>query len=742
MAAVITLGLAACDPETIDQVETCIEDPSLPECQPDQLLADQIVSDWDGSMEHIELAMEEMDFSEAMTQTMTFDLAFNDGYENVVMSFESEDRYVFGEYVLMQRIISEEIQVDGENIVLEAEVIYKEVETGVHVYVNIAQIKSLLAAQGGQEVVDGMNALGLEEDWVLFKFDDSLANIIEIEVLKDMLVEVFFKEVGANFFYDLQDEVELELGFDFEVHGLNLGLFVDYILNDQFEDAELMLENIDFELLLSDFELNVIAPAVADELMYMALDIEAALPGIVVADEVVFLNTNGFFAWVEQLTDDELEYYITEAFDAETYEIYTHHQAGTLDHFIIMTFLNDPYNEADLREIPGFDFDLFKTTMDNLDYDAFYMETVELEMLFAAIYGGQDAFDGYLDVLTATAPETASILEAFSGTVLLFEDVVALIEDIEMGFENLSMFSEYFTMDYYVQNNMATIDVTVDENQMVNTEVEFSNYGELAVDVLEDAYWYLDGFSSFEMPYVSPINCPITETCEQMPLYDIQAMLNQFGPVVANIAFDPVENDIMIMSLDLAPVLAEFAESIQEESPIDTLEITMTLEEGAVIQVPTDVSIANDVAADFAKFSIYFVAWDLMDDLKYDLEYYGLDFNMVEGVNTIAELDLNLSKAFDADLSTITIGGTAIDPTFSIELVWIDGTNVFTEAITLAELDPVIGNGSGAPDAVEYATYLAKIDAENFNLTKLFLVYLLEEDDYYYEEYPEDDYYN
>ena len=121
---------------------------------------------------------------------------------------------------------------------------------------------------------------------------------------------------------------------------------------------------------------------------------------------------------------------MTEAFGPEFYEIYTHHQAGDLDHFIIMMFLNDEYNEMDLREIPGFDFDLFKMNMDNLDYDAWYLEEVQLEMLFAAIYGGQTAFDSYLTVLEATAPQTVKVFEAFKDENFCR---CLLEEDIQLG---------------------------------------------------------------------------------------------------------------------------------------------------------------------------------------------------------------------------------------------------------------------------------------------------------------------
>ncbi len=728
VSVLLTFGLGACDlfddPETILD---CIEDPTGPDCDPNVLLADTVIANWDGSMEHVELVMDNMDFSGSMKQTITFDAVIDDEYQAVSINVEIVDSYVFGEFDKMHRLMTLTVVADGEENEVVTEMIYAEVETGVHVYVNIAGIKQLLVDQMETEVVEAMEALGLDEDWVQFKFDDTLANVIEIEVLKDMLVEVFYKEVGVNFFYDLQDEIELDLGFDFEAYGVDLGLFVDYILDENFVQAELLLENVQFDAMLAAFDVVVVADIVSGWLVENQVIVETALPLYDFSPQLVVLEATGFVAWYNQLEVHEQEFFMSMIEDSEALEMFLHHQEGDLAHFIVMEILNDEYNE--LQDMVGLDFDALVIAMDNLDYDAFFAEDFMLADLFQAIYDGQDAFDVYVAGLVATAPQTAAILAPFSETVMYLEDVKSLIDDLELGFDNLSMFAEYFTMEYYVQNNMATLGVeaTVDNN--VLTTITFDNYGTLANDLLDDVYWYLDSFSSFEMPYVDPINCPTSEECEIIPLDEIELELNNMGPIEASMLYNPASLDYMEITIDFADVINDYFTTLDGApvNPIQVLELTIKVEEAATVTLPTQVSVANEVAEDFAKFSLFMYAYGVMEDLRWNLENGYEDLSFLVGATTSFEdAMIDASPAFDLDLSMVTVSGTAQDPVISIELFWIDGTNVFTSVITKLELEDVVGGGSGAPSAAEYQMYLAKVDPANYSTTKLFLMYLLD----------------
>lgn len=736
LAVFTVFGLAACDlgQGEIDDILNCLETPEDPECLVDGLYVDQLVAEWDGTLQHLSNVMDNMDFSTAMTQTSTILIQVVEGGDVIDVEVVTTDSFVFGEFNKVHREMTQTLNIMGEEISFTSEVIYEEVPTGVHVYFNTGSIKDLLVEQGLSEIVQGMSDLGLAEDWVLFQFDDTLENVIEIEVLRNMLKEVLFQEIGATAFYDLQDEIELELGFDFEAYGIDLGLFADYVLDGQLEQAEAMINAIDFENLKSDFDVLVMADMLSNQLVTDQAAIEAALPGYDFQNQLVFLETNGVMAWYHQLAAEEVTYFDSVYFQDPLAQIYINFQDGTLPYFLFTTFLME--SEFELREIPGFDYDLMVQNAELLDYEALVLEDVNLVLLFEAILAGQTEFDAFVTGLETTAPNTALILAPWSESMTYLDDVRTLIDDIELGFENLDMFSEYFTLEYYVQGNMAMIDVEANSNNEMVTNIVFDNYGSLFGDLINDLYWYLDSFQMVDMPYVDPINCPAGEYCEMLPIDMIEGELNSLGPINMSMVFDPLDPDYMIMNVELQEVFNEYYEGMTgEASPLQLVSITIEMEEGGEVIIPTVYSDVNQAAENFAKFSLYFYIYDIMDDLEWDMVEYG-DYSELVGVTTsFADTEFDLSLAFDIELSTITVSGTVDNPVISIDLYWVDGTRVFTAPITLDELQPVIGNGSGAPDAAEYAMYLGKVDPANYATTKLILMYLLQDDSNDYDDY-------
>ena len=100
---------------------------------------------------------------------------------------------------------------------------------------------------------------------------------------------------------------------------------------------------------------------------------------------------------------------------------------------------------------------------------------------------------------------------------------------------------------------------------------------------------------------------------------------------------------------------------------------------------------------------------------------------------------MGASAAFDSDLSYFRITGNEIDGyDYSMQLYWLDGTAVFTEPLLYSELLVQFDMGTGAPSRTEFLFWMDKVDEENFNMTKLFLVYMWEryQDNYYYVPEP------
>ena len=287
LVALFSLGMAACNnvPEDVDE---CIEDPTLPQCQicedgyelqgtecvpvdeplecedneqvingecveivvktPEEILVDFIVDECNqnGDLTFLSAAFEAMDFSEAMT--VTTDVNFNITADGETNYFEGTivDAYIMDEVNgdMMKRHIILDVNSEFQ---LDFEVIYHEVATGVHVYI---APESLLAAltEDNPEALMVLNWIGLNEDWIVFEFDDSLEQIIQIEVLKDMMVSLFFSEFGESVFTDFQeDELEVQIGFDLNQYGFDLGAMMDELIEEDFDSLELLIDGIDVE---------------------------------------------------------------------------------------------------------------------------------------------------------------------------------------------------------------------------------------------------------------------------------------------------------------------------------------------------------------------------------------------------------------------------------------------------------------------------------------------------------------
>ena len=139
-----------------------------------------------------------------------------------------------------------DVDVDGE-IEVQFSIIFQEVATGVHVYLEYRPIVDAISAQEPM-VATTMGWVGLDDTWMLFKADDSLANVVELAIVKDMLVSALFSEIGEMFFYDFQENtLEPEIGFDLNQYGVDLGLLVDKIIEEDWTTVETMLQGINVE---------------------------------------------------------------------------------------------------------------------------------------------------------------------------------------------------------------------------------------------------------------------------------------------------------------------------------------------------------------------------------------------------------------------------------------------------------------------------------------------------------------
>ena len=708
----------------------------------EEIAADLIEDNWDGTMEHADMLMEYMDFSDAMTMITEFNVDVTDG-EGIphVVNLMITDEIEHGEYDVIKRTVTGEFEEEEIEFVL----LIEETMTGFIVYYDTAFLRSILELEDTSgEVQDVLDTLDANGKWFMFKFDDSLANLVELEVLKEMVIAALYQELGDNFLTVIEDEINNALQVNLSTYGFMFEDFVEMIFEEDFAGAELMLENTDFELLVLDLDQIHLVPEVINHLTMYELDMLAIDPMWDLAAETQFLLTNGTQAWLEQLTETEIQN-ILSVHDPVLGEAYAAYLIDDLDHFIVMQFLNDPQVQLDLAEIPGLDVMAFTTTMDNLDYDAYYMELemADLSGLFNAIYEGYEAYDIYVTDLAVTAPELASILGHFGGEMGLVDAVqeyMVYVDDIQLGFTNLIMFEEYFTPEYYLGIGLYDVALEItDEFQVIGTAtVDTSASSVLVDDVLTDVYWYLDAFETFEMPYVDAFNCPDVllegEVCEVFEDYpEILANLGMLGEIVITVQYDPLNMDEVVYNIQYSDFVQELIliDNAEDLTVVNDFSITVTMLTEAAPVVPTeDITNVNEKVEDFAKFSLVMEAREILNNIE---EYY-MNFPMEEPTtpahNPVMMLEnyIGVSVAFDHEMSYFVVDGDDI----TLVLYWLDGTPVFTEALSMAELNVQFGEGTGVPDRIEFLYWMDKIVDENFNMTKLFLVYMWER---YEEEY-------
>ncbi len=729
--------------ETLVDGECVLNDPN-DDRSAAEVLADAVIDNWDGGLDHLQNAVANMDFSNSMEFVTEFNMTVTDTFEgseevhnvNIVVT----DDYLYLENgTVMERNIA--MTFEGE--VHFIDFIFEETATGVIVYLDITDIRDTLAEEDGQEVLDALDALGATENWLMFSFDDTLENVIELEVLKEMTVDIFFIQMGDSFFYDLQSMLDDELDLlipTLSTYGIDLGLFVDEIIDEDFDAAQVLLEGVDYETLILDLDQAYLVPEIIGLLNEYSVELQAEAFSVPTA--IAYLTANGTEAWINSLGSMDIsilldvigEDYVNGPTVPDLSDMFDAYHVGELDHFIMMFFLNDPEVEMSLRSVPGFDFDLYYAAMDALDYDAYYAEmdlmTIDdARALGDAIYGGQDAFDSYVLALALTSPETASIYAAFSGVVGVVEPYMVVVDDFNYVFDNLYVFDDYLDLQYYLDQEIISMDVVETEDFQIETTVVFdaASSSQLFIDLFADAYSFLDGMQSFEMPIPDVAGCALDPECNYLEDYfTVVEDLNSLGYAEMVALYNPSDPTEFSVVVDFTDLMQSINALENDESVVNDFYVTYTVRDTAVVGIPEDTSDVNQIAQDFAKVSLNFMAYDYVRNV---MQFYvDRPTQLLNDLGASHSLDhyewyMNPSLAFDAEMSYITVGGDAANPTISVTLYWADGTEVFTEPITLSYLDGILDNEM-FPSAADYQLLLSKVDEDNWNMSKMIIVFL------------------
>ncbi len=752
----------ACDVDQVLEDGVCVDVTTDPTCDDNQtlvdgecvnndpnddrsaaeILADAVVEQWDGSLTHLDGVLQNMNFENSMEFVSEFNFTVTDTsgeteethYVNVVVT----DDY---QYADTGTVVERNVALDFEGEVHFINFIFEETETGVIVYVDISDVTGTLTAEDS-DLLETLTALGIDQDWLMFAFDDTLENVIELEVLKSMTVDIFFLQMGDAFFYDLQDMLDDELDLlvpTLSTYGIDIGLFVDQLIAEDFDAAQASLDAVDYETLILDLDQAYLVPELVGLLNQYSVELQAeAFP---ITTSIAYLEANGTEAWLNSLNSMDIsilldvigEDFVDDPYAPDLSDMFDAYHIGELDHFIMMFFLDDPDVLDALQEIPGFDYDTYYAAMDNLDYQAYYAEaelmtTEDAQALADAIYGGRDAFDAYIITLALTYPETASILPAFSGMVSLVEPYMTIVDDFNYALDNIYVFEDYLDLQYYLDQEIISMSIAETEDFEIETTMVFNaaSSGQLFIDLFADTYSFLDGMESFEMPIPDPAGCALDPECTYLEDYlGVIEDLGTLGYAEMVVLYDPSNPDEMSFVVDFSDFAQSLADLDEDDVVVNDLSVKYTVREDSAITIPSEVVDVNQVAQDFAKASLNFMAYDYVRNA---MQYYADNSSELLGAIGDHSLDyygdyMSVSLAFDSEMSYITVGGDALNPTITLTLYWADGTPVFADGVSLADLDSLL-DSNPFPSAVDYQTLLDNVDQDNWNISKMIIVYL------------------
>lgn len=870
LLALMVATLAACGnnnddpPEDVLDCELTPEDPACEEDPTDtrtaeEILADTIIDGFDGGITHLSVLLENMDLSEAMQFEAEFDFEFVDNeLETQTINVLMIDNFVFLE---TGDIVHRSVVINVNEEMVYFDIIFEEVDTGVIIYIDISSVQDRLELEE-PEAADIFNLLGVTEDWLMFSFDDSLTNMIEVEVMRELLSNLFFDQMGILFFYEMATDLEEKSGLVLADYDLYLGEMMDNLAEGEYELFKTQLEAVDIDALLLDLDMALLVPEIVIVLTENQTELEA--DGFDVVSSLVYIQANGTELWLSTLSDaDAITFFMLITDDTED-ELPIFCEDQMIEGCVWMDdyYHDDPVGDYLRSNVNLYDvITVIRALKDNLllvDFDALVLETVNVFDLKDAFYEGQTEYDAYLVTLAATAPESALILSSFSEVAAYFEEMV-FIPDVRYAIDNLTIFENYLTLDYYINNDLLV--TSIDKTDTFEIETTFTidenAYGTIFESIVADIAGFVDGFNDFEIEYREYINCPddlpVGEVCEDFDEYpriverlnavsylDMIALYDPSNPNTVQLDMDfteminaiiniemyddeklsnainnlyvpevvlydlylptvDIENDATIVwtSSDpavitntgivnrstgaeeyhiglqamvtvgseveyrhfnvMVPALGTWDDWYDDNDhnngfniggmdivSVTNLSLTLTVSEGASVTIPTNVNDVNAIAQEFAKFSLTLMAYDYLDRIYW--YYYNNEDAFLADVGQVLPLDhyvdeFYVTLAFDDFESKVTVGGTYANPTISIVLYWNDGTSVFINPLTYAELDLIMGDGTGPPSLTAYNLYIANVDLTTFNMTKLLFVYIFNdtyEDDYEEPYYPEE----
>lgn len=687
--------LGACTPATTDPDDNGDDpingdDPTLP--SEAELLAQAFIDNWTGDLTYLSNMIDSMMGADSYEITTELYVeTYSEFWGEEVTHIVSTDKVVI---LADSRLLHRQQVMDVDGMQIETNVIVVEQDNGVSIYFDAAEFLDAM----DPEIYDELSSVfAIESDWVRLDLDDSLANMIEFEILNQFiqarLLEAFLGDVAT--LDDIEDQLLELLGIEKEAANLRLQVLFETLFEFDLNLVVAHLLDIDAELVVEGFLDNV----VAEEILYDLYDEETWLRdnGFDFDTYVPILEEEGFRAALAALTEEQANI-LGDYFHAPIFAIKQAFEADDVLHALIMTFLDEA--EMDLRDLEGFDYDLVYDVMSTLDLEALHaeLETYDFNAHFESL-----ALGYYLEYYEEL-PE--SELKTFFG---LLNDLVipnmgeaAVVFEFNTLIEDLVRFDPYMDLNYFGSHEEVELTMDMTEEYHILTAMHMSPamLEAFATEFLDDVWHWLNQLQALNIPEFGD------EVSEIFELLDTT--------LIVHMLHDPADMSALSVHVDLLDLFVE----LSGDDELRAFELSVSIQEGAEITVPTDAFYLNDLFEDLSKL---FMASDI-DHFLVGIEYYE---ELEVGIYPLSDFRNadHYAGVFDLELSTVEV---LEDGNIIAIFYYIDGSPVFDSVYDLHEVRELTEQDFTRE---AFLSITALFDADTYHITR-FLVLILSDIDW------------
>jgi hypothetical protein len=477
---------------------------------------------------------------------------------------------------------------------------------------------------------------------------------------------------------------------------------------------------------------------------------------------ITMINTDGLEAWVEDMGSTLFTPLMDEYLYTFIDELEAAYEAGTGLDFLMESIFGNSHMQIILDEIgenPLFDNDALISNMVAIDWNQIALETIDYEALATAIKDGPVTFEAFLAANTATAPNMVLYLEIFAPAVESVQPFMIYVDEMMYAMEGLEAFDTLidpaFYTDFVLDLEMTNTD---DITLLIEAEIDGLGYATLFDEIIDDMNVYLNGFTMIDFPYDEDWVCldETDESCEVLDMVFVKQVLLGLDPSYITIELDPSNLTWTTIDIDMTELLDGLAEAGYQEYADDMLAedatwviandddqvtgfnvatISVSMREVSTLVTPDPLvtTSVNDIANDFGRFLVSSEGYSILKDI---FDVYDVENNpsaMIELFNTpiyLGDIEgLQINGAFDKTISFFVITGNILAPEtlgFELELFWIDGSEVYADALGLNDLFPLFLEGDLVSE-VAYDTLVGYPDDETFGLTRVWLLLAMDE---------------